>query len=302
MVVLSWNGLDDTVACLRSLAEVCWPRRDVILVDNGSSDGTPETVRREFPDVDVIANPSNVGFSAANNLGIERALAGGCDWVFILNNDTVLARDVVEQLIAAAEAHPGAGILSPLIYFSDPPDLVWFGGARFDPSRGRSGRMEHYRRRLPVGFGGVRPIDRAAGAAMLVSRQAIEQVGPFDPELFFLHEDVDLSLRVHAAGFELLLVPTAQVWHRVAASQDGRERTPLTSYYGLRNNLLVCERHAPLPRVAAWRRELACVGTHVAGLRRAERPAANLRAILAGWRDFHRRRFGPRLDDGRRRR
>jgi GT2 family glycosyltransferase len=294
MVVLSWNGVDDTVACLRSLAEVRWQRREVILVDNGSTDGTPDAVRREFPDVDVLANPTNLGFSSGNNLGIERALAHDSDWVFILNNDTVLAPDVVEQLIAAADTHPGAGILSPLIFFSDPPDLVWFGGARFDPARGRSGRMEHYRRRVPAGFSGVRPIDRAAGAAMLVSRQAIEQVGSFDPELFFLHEDVDLSLRVHAAGFELLLVPAAQVWHRVAASQDGHERTPLTSYYGLRNNLLVCERHAPLPRLATWRRELACVGTHVAGLRRADRPVASLRALLAGWRDYHRRRFGRR--------
>jgi GT2 family glycosyltransferase len=294
MLVLSWNGVDDTVACLQSLAEVRWPRREVILVDNGSTDGTPDTVRRDFPDVDVLANPTNIGFSAANNLGIELALARGSDWVFILNNDTVLAADVLEQMIAVAEAHPGAGILSPLIYFSDPPDLVWFGGARFDPARGRSGRMEHYRRRLTAGFVGVRPIDRAAGAAMLVSRRAIERVGAFDPDLFFLHEDVDLSLRVHAAGFELLLVPAARVWHRVAATQDGHERTPLTSYYGLRNNLLVCERHAPLPRAAAWRRELACVGTHLVGLRRADRPVASLRALLAGWRDYHRRRFGRR--------
>ena len=129
---------------------------------------------------------------------------------------------------------------------------------------------------------------------MLVSRRAIERVGAFDPELFFLHEDVDLSLRARAAGFEVLLVPDARVWHRVAASQDGHERTPLTSYYGMRNNLLVCERHAPLPRVAGWRRELACVGTHLAGLRRAKRPVASLGALLAGWRDYHRRRFGRR--------
>src|SRR2546421_3029580 len=236
MVVLSWDGVDDTVACLRSLAEVRWPRREVILVDNGSTDGTPETVRSKFPDVDVLANPTNLGFSAANNLGIERALSRDSDWVFILNNDTVLAPDVVEQLIAAAETHPDAGILSPLIFFADPPDLVWFGGARFDPARGHSGRMEHYRSRLPAGFGGVRLIDRAAGAAMLISRKAIERVGAFDPELFFLHEDVDLSLRARAAGFEVLLVPDARVWHRVAASQDGHERTPLTSYYGMRNN------------------------------------------------------------------
>ena len=294
MVVLSWNGVDDAVACLRSLAEVRWPRREVILVDNGSTDGTADTVRREFPEVDVIVNPTNLGFSEGNNVGIERALERDSDWVFILNNDTVLAPDVLEQLIGAAEAHPGAGILSPLIFFWEPPDLVWFGGAHFDPTRGHSGRMEHYRRRLPTGFGGVRPIDRAAGAAMLVSRQAIERVGAFDPDLFFLHEDVDLSLRARAAGFDVLLVPEARVWHRVAASQDGHERTPLTSYYGLRNNLLVCERHAPLPRVASWRRELACVVTHLAGLRNAERPIASLRGLLAGWRDYHRRRLGRR--------
>ena len=233
------------------------------------------------------------GFSAGNNAGIDRALELAADWVLILNNDTVVAPDALRRLLAAAEAHPRAGILSPVIFFMEPDEIVWFGGARFDPARGRSGRMEHHRSRLPASSS-VRTIDRATGAAMLVSRAAIEAAGAFDPDYFFLYEDVDLSLRVRDTGFDVVFVPSARVWHRVSATQ-GEPLTPTISYYGVRNNLMTCQRHAPLRGPAAWRRELACVATHVAGVRRARRSrTACLLALTAGWRDFHRRRFGPR--------
>ena len=292
-VVLSYNGQADTLACLSSLERVRGLARTVV-VDNASTDGSVAAVREHFPGVELIPSERNLGFAAGNNLGIERALERAADWILILNNDTVVAPDALERLLAAAAAHPRAGILAPVIFFAEPDDLVWFGGARFDPGRGRSGRMEHHRSRLPAN-GEVRAIDRATGAAMLISRPAIEAAGAFDPDYFFLYEDVDLSLRVRAAGFDVLLVPSARVWHRVSASQGGLRLTPTISYYGVRNNLLACQRHAPLRGPAAWRRELACLATHIAGLRRARRRrTACLLALIAGWSDFHRRRFGPR--------
>jgi len=294
-VVLSYNGETDTLECLRSLAELRAPGGlDTIVVDNASTDGTVKAVRERFPGVELIASPRNLGFSGGNNLGIERALELGSDWILVLNNDTTVAPNALERLLAAAESHPSAGILSPVIFFTDPGDVLWFGGARFDPRRGYSGRMEHYRRRAPAHLNTPVSVDFVTGAAMLISRGAIQRVGAFDPDYFFLYEDVDLSLRVRAAGMELLLVPDAKVWHRVTASLGGRELNPMTSYYATRNNLLVCQRHAPMSGLRAWRRELVCVATHLAGLRRAHRPFASLRALVAGWSDFHRGRLGAR--------
>jgi GT2 family glycosyltransferase len=128
---------------------------------------------------------------------------------------------------------------------------------------------------------------------MLVSRAAIEAVGAFDERLFFLYEDVEWSLRIRAAGFSVVFVPRARVMHAVAASQAGAERTPLTSYYGIRNNLAVCQMYAPYRGLRELRRELACLATHAWGLRHVPQRASNAKALIAGLRDFRRGRLGP---------
>ncbi len=294
VVILSYNGKADTLACLESVEELRGATHTIV-VDNASSDGTVAAVRERFPAVELIESPRNLGFSAGNNLGLDRGRELGCDWVFVLNNDTILRSDTLERLLEAAEEHPRAGMLSPLVFFAEPPDLVWFGGARFDPRRGYSGRLLHYRRPVPPGLDRVVPTDHGIGAAMLLSRHALEAVGGgFEPDFFLLYEDVDLSLRVRAAGFEVLLVPAAKLWHRVSAALGGYELNPVTSYYSTRNNLLVCQRHAPMSGPAAWRRELVCLAVHLVGLRRAHHPLVSLRALVTGWLDFHRGRLGQR--------
>jgi GT2 family glycosyltransferase len=291
IVVVSWNGREDTLTCLRSLQGIHWPAVRTIVVDNASDDGTAEAVADAFPEVEIVRVSGNLGFSGGNNRGIDRALAWDADWVFVLNNDTTVAPDVIARMLEAAVA-PAIGVLAPLIIFSDPPERVWYAGARFDPCLGRSGTMLHYRQPIPPGLSEPRATDRATGAAMMVSRRAIEQCGRFDESLFFLYEDVDWSLRLRQAGYEIIFVPRARVWHTVAASQGGREVTPLTSYYGIRNNLEVCRRHAPLGLVGEVRRELVCLLVHLWGSRRAERPLRCLRAVMTGWSDFRRGHLG----------
>lgn len=294
VVVLTWNGCADTLACLASLREVKGVSLHTIVVDNGSKDDTVAAVRRSNPEVEVIENGANLGFAEGNNVGIRMALRRGADWVLILNNDTVVAPDAITALLAAADQYEGAAVVTPLICFADPPDRVWYAGARFDPRRGHSGTMLCYGQPLSCVGDAPVPTDRAAGAAMLVARPAIEATGGFDEQLFFLYEDVDWSLRIRAAGWSILFVPQARIWHRVSASQGGAERTPTTSYYGLRNNLEVCRRHAPLRGWRAARREVACLVTHLWGLRTASHRGANARAMIAGWLDYHRGRMGPR--------
>jgi GT2 family glycosyltransferase len=129
---------------------------------------------------------------------------------------------------------------------------------------------------------------------MLVPRNIVEQLGAFDPDLFFLYEDVDWSLRMRAAGLRIWFEPRARVWHRVAASQGGRELTPTTLYYGTRNHLAVCDRHAPRGRFQALRRDLVILAVHVAQTRSAEQRCAALRGAWNGWRDGRAGSLGPR--------
>ena len=292
VVVLSWNGREDTLECLASLERVRWDELTVIVVDNGSTDGTLDAVREAFPTAVVIRSDENLGFAEGNNLGIGAALAAGADHVLVLNNDTVADEGLIEALVTEARRRPDAGALCPLIRYVDPPDRIWYAGARFDPRRTHNGSHTGYGERDTGQYHAVREIGRATGAAMLVPRAVIEDVGMFDGDLFIQVEDVDWSLRMRAAGYRILFVPTAVLWHHVAMTSGG-EHGPNTAYYEMRNTLVVCARHAPLRGLPRLRRELGVVGVHLLHARLAPRPLANARAVLEGWRDFHAGRLGP---------
>jgi GT2 family glycosyltransferase len=293
VVVLCWNGRDDTIACLASLERMRWERLSVIVVDNGSTDGTIKAVREQFPDVTAIRSAENLGFAEGNNVGLRAALDAGADHVLLLNNDTLADEGLIEALIDEARLRPDAGALCPLIRYVDPPDRIWYAGARFDPRAIHNGRHTGYGERDAGQYHSVREIGRATGAAMLVPREVVERVGYLDRRLFLQVEDVEWSLRMRAAGYRILFVPAGQVWHHVSVASGG-ERAPDTAYYEMRNSLFVCARHAPLRWPARMRRELGMLAVHLLHARLAPRPVDNARAVLAGWRDFRAGRLGPR--------
>jgi GT2 family glycosyltransferase len=185
VVVLSWNGREDTLACLASLAGVDYPELTTIVVDNGSTDRTGEAVRALHPKVDIVRTEENLGFAEGNNVGIRRALELGADHVLVLNNDVEVDPGFVTALVEEAKRRPEAGALCSKILYMDPHDLIWFAGATFDPRSGYNGRQVGYRERDDGRFEAVTETDRACGAAMLVPRHVLEEVGLFDPDLFF---------------------------------------------------------------------------------------------------------------------
>jgi GT2 family glycosyltransferase len=294
IVVLCFNGRDDTLACLESLERLRWERLSVIVVDNASNDGTLEAVRDRFPAVETIRNDENLGFAEGNNVGIRAALAAGADYVLILNNDTITDEALIDELVAVAAARPDAGALCPMIRYVDPPDRIWYAGARFDPKAVHNGRHTGYGERDVGQYHSIRETGRATGAAMLVPRAVIEATGCFDSKLFIQVEDVDWSLRMRAAGYRILFVPQAVLWHQVAVTSGG-ERAPTTAYYEMRNSLEVSFRHAPARRLERLRREAGMLTVHLMHTRLSQRPVENARAILSGWRDYRAGRFGPRF-------
>jgi hypothetical protein len=128
---------------------------------------------------------------------------------------------------------------------------------------------------------------------MLVRRSALEQVGLLDGDLFLQVEDVEWSLRMRRAGWRIFCVPRAKVWHRVSVSTGG-EHAPATAYYEVRNTLTVCDRYAPRGPIGSLRRAAVVLAVAVVHARRGRRPVANVRAALAGWRDYRDGRLGPR--------
>ena len=287
-VVLSWNGREDTLACLESLRGV-----ETIVVDNGSEDGSADAVAERFPDVELIRAGVNLGFAGGNNVGIRRALDRGADWVVLVNNDATVADDLVAAVVAAAGRQPGAGALAGKVYVDDPPKVLWYAGGSFEPRVGYSGRVRGAGKRDDGSDDAEIDVDWGTGALLAVSREAIERVGLLDEELFAYLEDVDWCLRIRDAGLRVVFAPGLRAWHRVSASTGGAASTT-SLYYHCRNTLAVCERRRPLVRGHTGAMRTIVVGAHlVQALLHPKRRAA-VGAVLRAWRDYRRGRMGRR--------
>lgn len=236
VVVLTWEGRDDTLACLASLHAAIGPEDVVIVVDNGSSDGTVEAVRAAHPWAQTIENGRNLGFAGGNNVGLRRALDLGARWVLLLNNDTKMAPDTLGTLLAHAEASPRAGAFQPLLVSAEDPFRVDSAGHRLFLGPGVSddlmGRPVAQVPRGPV------PIFGACGAAALLRADALRAAGLLDEGFFVLAEDVDLMFRIRLAGWDVHLVPAARVLHSRGISVPGRRRIARLRRYWLQRNLL----------------------------------------------------------------
>ena len=225
-VILNWNRPADTLGCLRSLAAGDYPNWHAIVVDNASSDDSVARIRAGFPQAEMLVNARNLGFAGGANVGLAHALAAGYPYIFLLNNDTEVEATALSTLVATAEGHPRAGVLSPLILYAQ-GGRIWFAGAyrrRFLPGIS----MPAYRRRRTLPPRPV-PIDYATGCAILLRREMLLEVGLLDESYFMYWEDLDLCERARRAGWEVLLVPSAIVYHQVSASTG--EESPRKWYY-----------------------------------------------------------------------
>ena len=253
VVVLNWNGLDDTRALLPTLAACRLPAGwtlDVIVVDNGSSDGSPAAIAAEFPSVTVLPLPENRRFAAGNNHGLRHALARGADAIMLLNNDTRADPGLIERLLMALAENPRAGAAGPLIYYGAPSRRIWYAGGALEPFFGWTA----HRGVRALDHGQYRSIERTGyvtGCCLLATRAAWERVGLLDEGYYIYAEDADWCLRARRAGFELLFVPTARLWHQVSASSG--QASPWKIYHRLRANWTLFATHARGLARLTWR-------------------------------------------------
>ena len=296
-VVLSWNGRERTLACLRSLEQVTYRPFSVVVIDNGSSDGSADAVAAQYPAARVVRLQENLGFAGGMNSGARAAFAAGAEAVLLLNNDMEVEPGCIEPLVAALTSDPAAGAACSQILFEGEPPRIWYAGAAYSARRGHHGRLVGYGRPPLPATSAPYETDRACGGAMMWTASTFANVGPFDEELFAYAEDTDWSLRARRMGLHVVVVPGSVVRHAVSASSGG-ESSPATLYYDLRNSLVVAERWSPLGIVGTWLRRVEALAAHAIQALRSEQRANGLRAVRDGWRDFRRGRLGQR--DGER--
>ena len=231
VVIPSWNTRELLRACLKTVREADKPETEVIVVDNGSADGSADMVAEEFPEVRLERNAANEGFAKGCNQGMR--LARG-RWILLLNADTEVAPDALQLLIGFLESHSEYGAVAPglfnadgsvqrscmrfprlstALFFSTPLERWW----------PKSPELRRYFMR-DWNHSGERDIDQPPAACLLVRRAALDEVGLFDEELWLFFNDVDLSLRLARAGWRTRFLPAARVLHHVgkSTSQFGR--------------------------------------------------------------------------------
>lgn len=287
-IVVTFNSTSQILACIDALSASSLAV-DVLVVDNGSADGTAAFVRRERPSV-VVIEQDNRGYAGGNNRGLIHAKSAGKQYALVVNPDIVLDRDCVERLVAFADEHPLVALASPKIYYPD-RKTIWFAGARINWIDGTTPQVGQGQ--IDIGIPGPpEPIERACGAAMLVCMDAVSQVGPMAEEYFLYFEEVDWSVRFVAAGWELFIVPAARCVH--APSSSTGVDSPLLWYYLTRNNLLFMSRFGrangktfrrALGR-RSWQQIRRCL-EHP-----SQRNFHRAGAVAKGWLDFALRRFG----------
>jgi len=222
IVVLTWNGKALTMECLESLASLAYGNVEVIVVDNGSSDGTTDAVRKAYGDrVTIVENSSNLGFSRGNNVGVRHALEKGADFVLLLNNDTIVDPALLDRLVEAITASEDIGIVGPKIYYASPPDRIWFAGGEVFLSRGVS-RHIGIRERDQGQYDAVRDVDYVTGCALMAGRRVFDAIGYLDPSFTAYYEDVDFCMRARREGFRVVYAPGGKVWHKISSSTGGQ--------------------------------------------------------------------------------
>ena len=230
-ILVNWNGLEDTLACLGSLVAQSYRDCTMFVIDNGSSEDI-SLIAMRHPEVLLIRNQDNLGFSGANNIGIRKAAELGIEYCWILNNDTEVAPDCLARLVQALDSDAGvAAVGHPIFYFYE-PHLQWFAGGIF-----RHGLPAHREFMKPKGDASLDQVwtEYLTGCSFLARTGVLQELEGFDENYFCYVEDVDLSIRIKEHGYRIGYVPEAFVWHKVSRSTG--DRSPVKLYYRHRNML-----------------------------------------------------------------
>jgi len=306
--VLHWRGLDKTRECLRSVLAVTYPNLRILVVDNGSDSQDYKILQEEFgshANFEILALDQNYGFAGGSNRGLEHAVAGGAEFIWLLNNDATVQPQTLLNLIQVALANPGAGALGALVLegkinsqsnAQGTTDGLPAANAVVGVGAINYFKAKTYLQKLPhLAADGVSTFHRCdwlSGSNLLLRTTALQKVGYFDERYYLYFEDVDLCLRLNRGGYGCLLVPSSVVLHEGNASTQGG-LSLWRAYYHTRNRLVFFMQNAPpQARLIALTAILAHFVRHCISLPLKGRAGrAKLKAEWLGLRDY----FGGRV-------
>jgi GT2 family glycosyltransferase len=283
IIIVNWNGWEDTLACLESLARTDYPDLRVIVVDNGSTDDSSARLRESPAEFTLIEAGENLGFAGGNNLGIRRALADGAELVWLLNNDTAVAPEAPQKLARFAMEHEGeAEFFGSWITLYDDPGMLWFGGGLYDWRTGALGNR-YFNQAIHdlSSAGSVYETAWVTGCSVVVHASQLETLGLMDEDLFLYQEEVEWQLRNNAKAPRGLILAEPLVAHKVGRSTGG-SRGYLGSLFMSRNFLKLAFRYAGVA-LPVW---IACWAKDFIAKPLLKRDGTALRGALASLRHY----------------
>jgi hypothetical protein len=295
-VILNTNRRDDTLECLESLYRNAYPNQRVIVLDNASSDGSAAAIRERFPQTILIELDRNLGYAGNNNVGIEAALQHGADWVFVLNEDTILAPDCIERLVSVGEEDARIGIVGPMVYHYDEPNVIQSAGGILEAD---FAALHIGQNEVDIGqYPEPRDVAWVSGCALLVRRKLIEEIGALDERFFYYWEETDWCTRARERGWRIVHIPQARLWHK--GVQRNYQPSPNVTYYATRNRLLFLRKHHAPPKVwvLVWLQNLRTLFSWSVRPKWRASMREHRWAIRQGMMDFLRGRWGMRSQQG----
>jgi GT2 family glycosyltransferase len=238
VIVLNWNNLPDTLECLESLERSDYKQLHIWVVDNGSDDDPTAVLQAGHPRARVLRNSTNLGYGGGNNVGLRAAIAVDATYVLLLNNDVVVAPDMVSRLVAAAEANRLVGMATPVVFYYDRPTEIYWDGGFID---WKTGEAWHESSRFPAEHG-RRPSEWLDGCVLLVRVASLGDVGLLDDRYFLYFEDADWSIRSARRGWLNVVALDARAWHKVSRSTGGKGN-PAVRFYYARNRYFFLRAH-----------------------------------------------------------
>jgi hypothetical protein len=238
IVVLNWLKPQETATCLATLATLDYVNRRVVVVNNGPADTLLPAIQPWLDHIDLLQNPTNLGYTGGCNVGIRHAIAAGADYIWLFNVDAVPEPDCLTKLMAAVVADARIGMATPVIRYRNQPELVESGAGRFNPA---TCSWTWFESDFDAELARTDPSRvMLDGTALLISAALVRRIGLLDDDLFAYHETIDYSMRAQAAGFQLILVSDASVYHRPDPSEQW---PPYVAYYVVRNEMLMWRKH-----------------------------------------------------------
>jgi GT2 family glycosyltransferase len=241
VIILNWNGKKWTEDCIKSLNRQTLKNFEIIVVDNASSDGSVEYLKKKFPKIKIIKAKTNLGYAGGNNLGVKKTKK---DFILILNNDTVLDKNFIKEMWNNKNK---ADILGSKNYYFDKKYLLWSVGSSVNQLTMKASLVGN--KQIDKGQWDSFSPEQIVGSAMLINRKVIDKIGFLDEKYFCYYEETEWQTRAKKTGFKISWVPSAILWHKVGLSTGGG-RTPTSAYYLTRNRAFYIKKWGKIKIVA----------------------------------------------------